>query len=239
MDSILQGIEGVRVRVDDILIAGNSVEEHNSRVRQVFERLKEAGMKLKKSKCIFMSREVVYLGHKLTESGVEPLREKVEAIEQMERPKDKKELQSYLGLINYYAKFLPNISEVLSPLYRLLQKGQTFQWGEKEESAWSNSKKLLINSSILVHFDQAKDIILTCDASHYGVGAVLSHKMEDGSERPIAFASRTLTKSEKNYSQLEKEGLAMIFGVKKFHQYLYANNKPFYIVTDHKPLLGL
>ena len=162
MDSILQGTEGVRVKLHGILIARNSVEGCNSRLCQVFPRLKEAGMILKKSKSVFKSREVVYLGHKLTESGVEPLREKVEAIEEMERPKDKKELQSYLGLINYYAKFLPNISDFLSPLYRLLQIGQTFQCGEKEESLWSNSKKLLINSGILVHFDQSKDIIQLC-----------------------------------------------------------------------------
>ena len=162
MDSILQGTEWVRVKLHGILIALNSVEGCNSRLCQVFPRLKEAGMILKKSICVFKSREVVYLGHKLTASGVEPLREKVEAIEEMERPKDKKELQRYLGLINYYAKFLPNISDFLSPLYRLLQKGQTFQCGEKEESLWSNSKKLLINSGILVHSDQSKDIIQLC-----------------------------------------------------------------------------
>jgi hypothetical protein len=238
MDNIVQGLEGVRVRVDDILVAGNTVHEHNTRVREVFKRLQEAGMKLKKSKCIFMGKEVIYLGHKISESGVEPLKEKIQAVEEMERPTDKKELQSYLGLINYYSRFLQNISTVLAPMYLLLQKGEPFTWGKQQEESWIKSKKLLVESDLLVHYDQSKEVILTCDASQYGVGAVLSHKMEDGSERPIAFASRTLTKSEKNYSQIEKEGLAIIFGVKKFHQYLYAN-KQFCIITDHKPLLGL
>ena len=124
---------------------------------------------------------------------------------------------------------------MLAPFYRLLKKGE---WTQEQEIAWLTSKKMLAQSDVLVHFDQTKEIILACDASPYGVGAVLSHKMEDGSERPIAFASRTLTRSEKNYSQIEKEGLVVVFGVKKFHQYLYAS-KPFQIITDHKPLLGV
>ena len=103
--------------------------------------------------------------------------------------------------------------------------------------AFENSKNLLLSAKVLVHFDPNKELILACDASSYGVGTILSHKMSDGTERPIAFASRTLSSAEKNYSQLEKEGLACIFGVKRFHLYLYGRN--FTIVTDHKPLLQL
>lgn len=237
MDNILQGLPNVRVRVDDILIAANTVKEHNEILQTVLSRLQSAGLKLNKNKCIFMSESVEYLGHKITEEGVEALSDKVEAVKMMKRPKDKKELHSYLGLINYYAKFMPNLSTVLAPLYKLLQKGEQFKWEEIEERAWLDSKKLLINADILVHFDQDKEVVLTCDASPYGLGAVLAHKMSDGTERPIAFASRTLKQAERNYSHVEKEGLAMIFGVKKFHQYLYGVS--FTIITDHKPLLGL
>lgn len=96
---------------------------------------------------------------------------------------------------------------------------------------------MLKSAEVLVHFDPAKDLLLSCDVSAYGVAAILSHRMSDGSDRPIAFASKTLTAAEKNYSVLERESLAIIFGVRKFHQYLYGNFVT--IITDHKPLVGL
>ena len=108
---------------------------------------------------------------------------------------------------------------------------------DRESKAFDDSKKLLSTAQVLVHFDPTKEVILACDASPYGIGAVLSHKMPDGSERPVGFASCTLSSAECNYSQLEKEGLACVFGVKKFHTYLYG--RTFVLVTDHKPLLGL
>ena len=126
---------------------------------------------------------------------------------------------------------------MLAQLYRLLQAKIPWNWTQKEKMAFENSKNLLLSAKVLVHYDPNEELILACDASFYGVGAVLSHKMPDGTERPIAFASRTLSSAEKNYSQLEKEGLACIFGVKRFHLYLYGRN--FTIVTDHKPLLQL
>ena len=152
-------------------------------------------------------------------------------------PKNITELKSYLGLLTYYSRFLPRMATMLAQLYRLLQAKIPWNWTQKEKMAFENSKNLLLSAKVLVHFDPNKELILACDASSYGVGAVLSHKMPDGTERPIAFASRTLSSAEKNYSQLEKEGLACIFGVKRFHLYLYGRN--FTIVTDHKPLLQL
>ncbi|KAL5510470.1 hypothetical protein EMCRGX_G006019 [Ephydatia muelleri] len=129
------------------------------------------------------------------------------------------------------------MATMLAQLYRLLQAKIPWNWTQKEKMAFENSKNLLLSAKVLVHYDPNEELILACDASFYGVGAVLSHKMPDGTERPIAFASRTLSSAEKNYSQLEKEGLACIFGVKRFHLYLYGRN--FTIVTDHKPLLQL
>ena len=107
-------------------------------------------------------------------------------------------------------------------------------WGGKQDKAFRKVKKLLLSSEVLVHFDDHLPVILSCDASPYGVGAVLSHKMPDGTERPIAFASRSLTQAEQNYSQLDKEALAIIFGVKKYHQYVYG--REFTLKTDHQPL---
>ena len=139
-------------------------------------------------------------------------------------------------MLNYYNRFLPNLSTLLQPLHDLLKKNTKWQWGQKQENAFQESKKLLTSASVLIHFDPQKPLVMTCDASPYGIGAVLSHKTDRG-EQPIAYVSRTLTSAEKNYSVLEKESLAIIFGIKKFHQYIYGHRVQ--IITDHKPLIGL
>ena len=127
-------------------------------------------------------------------------------------------------IINYYHKFLPNLSEKLAPLYQLLRKDVRWTWEREQNQAFEAAKQALQNDSPIVHYDESKRLILACDASGYGLGAVLSHVMEDGTERPVAYASRTLTSAEKNYSQLEKEGLAIVYGVKKFHNYLFGRH---------------
>jgi hypothetical protein len=152
-------------------------------------------------------------------------------------PKNLSELRSYLGLLNYYHKFLKNSSIVLSPLYQLLQHQVSWHWGKREEEAFKKSKEMLQNSQLLVHYNPNMPLVLTCDSSSYGIGCVLSHIMPSKDEKPIAFASRTLSKAERAYSMSEKEGLAIVFGILKFHRYIYGRH--FTIVTDHKPLLGL
>ncbi len=144
----------------------------------------------------------------------------MKAIKEAPKPKNVAELRSFLGIINYYSRFLQNMSAQLAPLYRLLHKDIQWNWTDKENVAFEAAKKALQTDSLLVHYDSSKPLLLACDASQYGLGAVLSHVFENGEERPIAFMSRTLTPAEKNYSQLEKEGLAITFGVKKFHNYL-------------------
>ena len=136
-----------------------------------------------------------------------------------------------------YCKFLPNLSNTLAPLYRKLQKNAKWIWGSEEQKAFQTAKESLTSDSVLVHFDPKRKLILACDASPYRIGAVLSHRMDDGTDKPIAFSSRTLAAAEKKYSQIEKEGLAIIFGVKRFHQYLFG--RQFTILSDHKPLKHL
>ena len=147
------------------------------------------------------------------------------------------QLQSFLGLVNYYGKFLPQLSNTLAPLYSLLQKNTRWTWSAAQEEAFEEAKRQLTSPCLLVHFNPAKDLILACDASPYGIGAVLSHRMADGSDKPIAFASRSLATAEKKYSHLDKEALAIVFGMKKFHHYLYGRR--FTILSDHKPLKHL
>ena len=234
MDSLLQGIEGVSVYIDDILITGSSIEEHLQNLDKVLERLESAGLKLNRSKCFFLRSRIEYLGHVIDEEGLHPTEEKVQAIREAPRPKNVAELRSFLGIINYYSRFMPNLSSTLAPLYRLLHKDAKFSWKREQDEAFRAAKQALQNDSLLIHYDSTKPLVVACDASQYGLGAVLSHTLEDGTERPIAYVSRTLTQAEKNYSQLEKEGLAIVFGVKKFHNYLYGRH--FTIESDHQPL---
>jgi hypothetical protein len=237
MENILQGIPNVIVRIDDILVTGPTRGRHLENLENVFTRLENVGAHLKRSKCTFLAPEVIYLGNNVNKDGIQPVPEKIRAIQDAPRPTNLKELQAYLGMLNYYSCYLSNISTILAPLHMLLRKDTPWNWSKDQQSAFEKSKEMLQSSDLLVHYDPEKELILACDASPYGVGAVLSHIMEDGREKPIAYASRTLAPAEKNYSQLDKEGLAVIFGVKKFHQYIYGHSVKIY--TDHKPLLGL
>ena len=203
----------------------------------MFKVIAEAGLKIKREKCKFMESEVCYLGHKIDCNGLHPLDDKVKAIVEAPAPRNVTELKSYLGLLNYYGRFLPNLSTTLAPLHYLLKKGIVYRWGKQQNKAFETSKQLLTSSKVLSHYDPSRELIVTCDAFAYGVGAVLAQKDSQDIEHPIAFASRSLAPAEKNYSQLDKEALAIIFSVKRFHQYLF--ERTFVIVTDHRPLLGL
>ena len=234
MENLLQGVPRVCVYLDDILVTGSTEEEHLSNLAQVLTRLESAGMRLKREKCAFMLKSVSYLGHVISSEGLRTGDLKVKALVDAPHPRDLTELRSFLGMVTYYGKFLPNLATVLSPLYRLLRHSVSWCWGTKQARAFGRVKKLLQSNRVLTHFDDQLPLLLECDASPYGLGAVLSHRMPDGMERPVCFASRTLTKAEQNYSHLDKEALAIVFGVRKYHQYLYG--RPFEIKTDHKPL---
>lgn len=237
IENIVQGIPNVVVRIDDILVTGKTCAEHLSTLDTVLARLSDSGIRLKRDKCYFLAEEVTYLGHRINKDGIQPVPDKVRAIKESPAPTNVKELQAFLGLINYYSRYMPNLSTILAPLHELLVKDATWKWGRRQIDAWNAAKDLLQSESLLVHYDPTKPLVISCDASPYGLGAVLAH-LENDEEKPIAYASRTLAPAEKNYSQLEKEGLSIIFAVKKFNQYLYGRPK-FVIRTDHKPLLGL
>ena len=231
MESILQGVPGVIVYIDDILVSGKDEQEHLEKLDTVLTKLEEAGLRLKRAKCSFLVPSVEYLGFKISK---EPTAGKIKAVKSSPAPTNVSQLRSFLGVVNYYGKFLPDLSTLLAPLYSLLQKDAKWNWSEKQQKAFEEVKTLLTSDRILVHYDPDKELVLACDASPYGVGAVLSHRNADGCDRPIAFASRTLAPAERKYSQLEKEGLAIVFGVKRFHSYLFGRR--FTITSDHKPL---
>ena len=157
-------------------------------------------MRLKKGKCAYLLPSVDYLGHTISEEGLRTSDSKVEAIVRAPAPTTVTELRSFLGLVNYYGKFLPNLATTLTPLYSLLQKQSKWSWGDRQVRAYKEVKTLLKSSRVLVHFNDQLPLILSCDASPYGVGAVLSYSMPNGDEHPVAFASRTLTVAERKYS---------------------------------------
>ena len=237
MKTVLAGIPRVLVYLDDILITEASQEGHVSNLKEVLSRLQQTGFHLRKDKCEFMISSVKYLGHIIDAIWLHPAPDKLKAVKNAPTPQNVTELKAYLGLLTYYSKFLPNMATTLSPLYMLLHNNVKWQWTSSEAKAFEKSKDLLTSNSLLVHFNPSQKLTLMCDASPYGVGAVLSQIDEQGVERPVAYASCTLSQPERNYSQLEKETLALIFDTKRFHNYIYRHL--FVLYTDHKPLQGL
>ena len=124
-------------------------------------------------------------------------------------------------MVNHYGRFVSNLSTVLAPLHQLLRKETRWRWSKAQQDAFAQTKEMLSTPQVMTHFDSSKPLVLTCDASPYGVGAVLAHAFDDRVERPIAYYSRSLSAAEKNYAQIDKEGLAVIAGLTKFHQYLW------------------
>lgn len=237
MDTVLAGVPQVVAYLDDILIASETTEEHDQVLIEVLTRLSKAGLRANTSKCEFYVESLEFLGHKIDRYGIYPSQAKVEAIHQAPAPTNKKELQAFLGMVNFYNRFLKGRSEVAEVLHRLLDNGSAWEWKAKHQKAFDGLKDLLTSNSLLTHLKKEVPLVLSCDASSVGVGAVLSHRDKEGRELPIAYASRTLNKTERNYAQIDREALSIAFGVRHFHQYLCGRR--FVIITDHKPLLGI
>ncbi|CAK1600391.1 unnamed protein product [Parnassius mnemosyne] len=233
LEELLTGLPKVGVFLDDVIITGPDSRSHIKKLYKVFERLQSHGLRVKKEKCVFFAESMNYLGHVISKEGVHTCPEKVRAIVNTPAPTNISELRSFIGLVMYYGKFVRNVSSLLAPLYRLLKTGVRFLWSTECQLAFNEVKKILSSSEVLAHYTLDLPVVLTADASGVGVGAVISHITEEG-ERPIAYASRTLSAAERAYAQIDREALAIIFGIKKFHQYLYG--RKFVLRTDHKPL---
>ena len=223
--------------MDDIIVTGEDDAEHLRNLETVFRRLSEAGLRVNRLKCNFFQEHVEYCGHGVSARGLHKTPAKIDAISDARCPVNVTELRSFLGLVNYYARFLPNLATTLHPLNELLQKGVEWRWTADCTTAFDTVKAQIASDLVLTHFDSALPVRVASDASPYGLGAVLSHVMPTGEERPIAFASRTLSVAEKNYSQIDKEALGIVWSIKKFHTYLYG--RPFTLITDHQPLTAI
>ncbi|CAI5452725.1 unnamed protein product [Caenorhabditis angaria] len=237
MDKMLSGLTGCAAYLDDIIVMGRDELEHRKNLLKLFERIAEYGFRVKLEKCRFGQTEIEFLGFKIDANGRRPNPAKTDPIRNMAPPTNVKTLQSFMGMITYYGAFIPEMKVKRGPLDRLIQKDVEWNWGDVEHQAFEELKNTLASDLNLTHYNPDLPIIVAADACDYGIGAVISHRMPDGSEKPIHHATKSLSSAEKNYSQIEKEALGLIFAVKKFHQYLFG--RQFLLRTDHKPLLAI
>ena len=229
---IFEGIENVGIYADDMLIWAETKEKLQTITKKVLEKAKEYGIKFNGDKSIFCVEKVKYLGHILSKDGVEIDNEKIESIEKMEVPKNKAELLTFLGVVNYVSKFIANYASLTHSLRQLIKNEVPYIWGKAQQEAFTALKQELCRPPVLAFFDVNKNITLIVDASSQGLGFVL---IQD--QRPVAYGSRALTETEQLYSQIEKECLAIVYGCQKFKQYLFGQS--FIVENDHRPLISI
>ena len=235
MRRLLYGLDNVVNYIDDILIFSDSWESHIDSLKKVLLRLRDRGLTARPSKCEIGFMSLEFLGHVVGEGTMKPVPGKVDKILKTSTPQSKKEIRSFLGLVGYYRRFIPNFSAIAAPLSDLTKGGKPNRlvWGEAQERAFCTLKRRLATAPILRLPDPSKTFILRTDASNIGIGAVLIQ--QDGEHQfPICFASRKLLPRERNYATIERECLALVWAIQKFHLYLYG--KTFILETDHQPL---
>jgi len=203
------------VYLDDVLIFSRTFDEHIDRLRIVFTKLRDAGLKLRKDKCTFAQSQTTYLGYVISKNGIEPDAKKIESVQSFPRPTDVTKLKSFLGLCSYYRRYVRDFAIIAEPLHVLLRKNTKFVWNPACETAFLSLKQALCSAPVLIYPDFIKEFLLQTDASGTGIAAILAQEI-DGLEHPIAFASRSLTDAERNYPVYELEALAIIYGFKQF-----------------------
>ncbi|KAJ8028019.1 hypothetical protein HOLleu_30140 [Holothuria leucospilota] len=238
MEQVLSGLHWrtCLIYIDDIIIYARTFDEHIVRLREVIGRLRDAGLKLKPSKCELFRKKVKYLGHVVSEKGVEADPEKVESVVKWPTPRSVKDVRRFIGFCSYYRKFIQDFAYIASPLHMLTRKGERFTWTDECQEAFQRLKLELTKAPVLAYPNFHETFILDTDASSAGVGAVLSQVI-DGKERPVAYASRTLSRAESKYSVTRKELLAVVTFIKHFRPYLCG--KRFTLRTDHGSLRWL
>ncbi|XP_029163713.1 uncharacterized protein K02A2.6-like [Nylanderia fulva] len=235
IEQCLSGIDGVIPYLDNIFVTGETDEIHLKTLYMVFQRLEQSGFHVNINKCDFFKEKLDLLGFVINKEGLHKSETKVKAMTNAPVPRNKKQLESFIGLITYYARFLPNRAEKLQPLYKCA-KAETFKWTVECQKAVDWVKMELISPRVLAHYDPKEDLVLSCDASTYGLGAILAHRYKDGTEKPIAYASKVIPEKELNRAIIDKEASAIVFGFKKFYNYIYGTTT-LTLRTDHKPLV--
>ncbi|XP_049886625.1 uncharacterized protein K02A2.6-like [Pectinophora gossypiella] len=240
LEHMLLGCEGVVNYIDDILIYGKDMQEHDARVKKVMSVLKDNNVLVKEDKCSFGMSKVSFLGHELSAEGVRPLEKYISTIKEFRAPKTTGELRSFLGLINFVSKWIPNYATATEPLKTLLRNKNgertdiTDHWGLEQQRCFDSLKDIMTNIPSLGYYDVNDRTTVIADASPVGLGGVLVQIDSEDKPRIIAYGHKTLTDCERRYCQTEKEALALVWAVEHFHIFLYG--KRFELITDHKPL---
>ena len=232
LDSVYIGLPGVTGIADDMVIFGRNEEEHDRNLILFLETTRKNGLVLNKKKLQFKKEEVSFFGHRWNSTGISPDPKKTESILKMQFPPDKETMHSFLGLVNFLNRYTPKLAELCSPLRKLILKDSHYSPGDPEHAAFDAIKAEFKKKIILPYFDRNKETILQTDASKKGFGAVILQE-----EQPIYYASRALTSAEKNYQNLEREAQAAVWGMEKFHYFLYG--RKFILQTDQKPLVSI
>lgn len=236
MEQILAGCENVINYIDDIFIFGETEEEHNTALAKVLSVLKENNIMLNQDKCIFKAQQLDFLGHVISANGVRPTEQKIQALQKFREPRTSDEVRSFLGLVTYVGKFIPDMATITAPLRELICGANPFKWTDEHQRSFEKLKQLISNANTLAFFNNSLRTRVVADASPVALGAVLLQFADntDNCPRLISYASKSLTTAEKRYCQTEKEALALVWAVEKFSEYLIG--REFELETDHKPL---
>ncbi|CAM1332187.1 Uncharacterised protein r2_g4120 [Pycnogonum litorale] len=238
MKNILKDVEGCEVFMDDIIVFAENVEKHDVCLKHVFQALIEHGVTLNHEKCKFRQKEVKFLGHLITGSGLKPHPDKIAAIVKMPAPTDVAQLRAFLGMVGYLRQYLPNLSHVESPLNDLLKSNSCWCWDSPQEESFIKIKSMLCDETrALAFYDPNRETCVSADASCYGMGGVICQKHGD-KWLPVSYCSRTLAPSERRYAQIERELLALTWACRRFNIYL-AGLHSFTLCTDHKSLIPI
>lgn len=234
MEEVLAGCQGTVCYLDDIYVEGESLEQHNTRLKIVYDRLKSRGVVLNHDKCVIGVPEVQFLGHIVSANGIRPSPSKIESLLSFRRPVNSAEVRSFLGLANYMNKFINNLATIDEPLRKLTEQSVKFEWRMEHQKSFDAIKEALSNTQSLGYFNTCHHTSVIVDASPTALGAILVQTNGNGEHRIICYASKSLTPTEKRYCQTEKEALAAVWGVERFQMYLLG--KRFDLVTDCKAL---
>jgi len=228
----LDGLSGVICIADDVIVHGRDEQEHDARLVAFLQRCQERGIQLNRDKFVLKNTEITFMGHQITAAGLQADPEKVKAITEMKSPTNVEELRRFLGLANYLGKFLPHFSAIAEPLRNLTKNDVPWNWSEVQESAMHELKRMITQTPVLAFYDPTKDLVIENDACEYGLGSLL---LQNG--KPIAYASHSLSDAEARYAQIEREMLAVVFGLEKFQHYVYGRHVK--VITDYKPLVSI
>ena len=239
MDRVLKDLKWSEclVYIDDIVIFGRTFDEHLCHIANVLSHLRQAGLKLKPEKCYFLQQEVLYLGHIVSEEGIATDPSKITAVSSWPAPLCKKDVQRFLGLANYYRRFIKGFADIAKPLQRLVEKNSLFEWTDACQNAFTHLRQCLVTAPVLAFPDYEQSFLLDTDASDVGIGAVLSQISDAGSERVIAYASRSLTRQERQYCVTRRELLAVVEFIQHFRHYLLG--RQFTLRTDHSSIVWI